>query len=74
MISWAIGLVLAVADGSFGLTDVGTGAVIGGVLGEMAVRAASMFGMQLTIDGWREGMFVGALLSLSYLAFGELGA
>jgi hypothetical protein len=61
-------------DGGIGFTDVGTGAAIGGVLGEGVVRLASMFGRELDIDGWREGMFMGALLALSYSALGALGA
>jgi len=60
-------------DGGIGFTDVGTGAAIGGVLGETAVRLASLFGLKLDIDGWREGMFLGALLALWYSAFGALG-
>lgn len=62
------------ADGRITLTDVGTGAAVGGVLGETAVRLAPMLGLELKIDGWREGMFCGALGALAFWAFGELGA
>jgi|GEM_PF-2705739 len=47
--------------GRIGLTDIGTIAVLGGVLGETIVRLARSFGLEVEIDGWREGMFVGAL-------------
>lgn len=67
-------VVAAFGDGSIGLTNVGTGAAVGGALGEAVVRIASVFGLELGIDGWREGMFFGALLALSYSAFGGLGA
>jgi hypothetical protein len=33
-----------------------------------------MFGVDLEIDGWREGMFLGALTALFCWSFGELGA
>lgn len=59
-------------DGQIALTDVGTGAAIGGVLGETAVRLAPMLGFELKVDGWREGMFLGALLVLLAWVFGEL--
>jgi hypothetical protein len=59
--------------GRIALTDIGTGAAIGGVLGETAVRLAPMLGLELKIDGWREGMFLGALVTLAFWAFGEMG-
>jgi len=67
-------LVADLADGQIGLTDVGTGAAIGGVLGETAVRLAPMFGVKLKLDGWREGMFFGALGALALAVSGQLGA
>jgi hypothetical protein len=57
-----------------GFTDVGTGAAIGGVLGEAAVRLASTLGLEFDIDGWREGMFLGASFALVYSALGVFGA
>jgi hypothetical protein len=44
------------------------------VVGEAAVRLASVLGLELDIDGWREGMFLGALFALAYSAFGAFGA
>lgn len=46
----------------------------GRVLGETALRLASMLGLELEIDGWREGMFFGALTVLFGWTFRELGA
>jgi hypothetical protein len=50
------------SHGRIALTDIGTGAMVDGLLGEIAVRMAPLFGRELTVDGWREGMFVGALV------------
>jgi hypothetical protein len=50
------------AHGRIALTDIGTGAMVGGLLGEIAVRIAPLFGRELNMDGWREGMFFGALI------------
>ncbi len=36
--------------------------MVGGLLGEIAVRIAPLFGRELKVDGWREGMFFGALI------------
>ncbi len=76
MSAWGFLVVVAAgrADGAIGITDVGTGAAIGGVLGETVVRLASMVGLEPEVDGWREGMFLGALAVLFYGTFGELGA
>jgi hypothetical protein len=70
--SFVVLIAVDLGDGGIGFTDVGTGAAIGGVLGETAVRLASLFDLNLDIDGWREGMFLGALLALWYSAFGAL--
>jgi hypothetical protein len=48
------------------LGDVGTFALVGGVLVEAGVRLAKLLGRQPSTDGWREGMFVGASLGLLY--------
>lgn len=75
--SGLIALVFVIADlsdGNVGLTDIGTLAVVGGVIGETAVRIGMMSGREFEIDGWRDGMFFGALVALLYWAFGELGA
>jgi hypothetical protein len=61
-------------DGQIAFTDIGTGAIIGGVLVELVVRLAPLFGLEPRIDGWREGMFLGALGALALWAFGGLGA
>jgi hypothetical protein len=61
-------------NGQIALTDIGTGAAVGGVLGEIVVRLAPMFGLEPKIDGWREGMFLGALGVLALWVFGELEA
>jgi hypothetical protein len=62
------------AEGRFTLNDVGTGAVIGGLLGELCTRLAPSIGREWQVDGWREGMFFGALAVLVFWVFGELGA
>ncbi len=69
-----IGLVIDIASRRIALTDIGTGAMIGGLLGELGVRLASMLGHRPTIDGWREGMFFGGLIVLLAWAFSELEA
>jgi len=61
-------------DGGMGLTDVGTAAIVGGVLVETVARLGTALGRQHEIDGWREGMFFGALMALLFWAFGEAGA
>jgi hypothetical protein len=48
------------------LGDVGTFALVGGVLVEAGVRLGKVFGRQRTVDGWREGMFLGGCLGLLY--------
>ena len=45
------------------LGDIGTAAVLGGVLFEAIVRLAPLVGWRPSIDGWREGMFFGALVA-----------
>ena len=74
MVSFVVLVAADLTDGGIGFTDVGTGAAVGGALGEAAVRLASALGLELDIDGWREGMFLGALLALSYSTFGMFGA
>lgn len=64
-------VVADLASDPISLSDIGAGAVIGGVLGETAVRLAAALGFEPQIDGWREGMFVGALLALVYWASGR---
>ena len=53
------------------LGDVGTFALVGGVLVETGVRVAKRLGCEPTADGWREGMFAGACVGLLYWLFGE---
>jgi hypothetical protein len=67
-------VIAGLSDGTIGLTDVGTLAVIGGVIGEAAVRIGVAFGREFDIDGWREGMFFGGLVALLFWVFGEGGA
>ncbi|HEX8689316.1 MAG TPA: hypothetical protein VF729_03645 [Solirubrobacterales bacterium] len=62
------------SDDRLGLTDIGTVAVIGGVLTEAAVRIGASCGIEWEIDGWREGMFFGALIALLFWLFGEASA
>lgn len=66
-------LVAGLVDVRFTLSDVGTTAVIGGLVGELAVRLARSLGTEIRLDGWREGMFIGALWGLSVWIFGGLG-
>jgi hypothetical protein len=66
--------VAAVTDAGIALTDIGTGAALGGVLGETVVRLAPLLGLELEDDGWRKGMFFGALFTLLFWTFGEVGA
>jgi hypothetical protein len=71
------GLALLAVDflrGEVGLADIGTAAIIGGVLGETAARLGVTLGRGSEPDGWRDGMFFGGLAALLYWAFGELGA
>ena len=69
-----IGLAVDIANRRIVLTDIGTGAMIGGLLGELGVRLASTLGRRPTIDGWREGMFFGGLVTFLIWAFSELEA
>jgi len=62
------------ANDQIALTDIGAGALIGGALLESAVRLGAALGLELKIDGWREGMFLGALAAFAFWVFGELEA
>jgi len=53
------------------LGDVGSFALIGGVLVEAGVRVGRLLGRHPTTDGWREGMFLGACLGLLYWFSGK---
>ncbi len=53
------------------LGDVGTFALVGGVLVETGVRLAKLLGHRSTTDGWREGVFLGACLGLLYWLSGK---
>lgn len=70
----ALIVLASLADGQLTLTDVGTGAVLGGLLGEVLTRLAVSLGREWEADGWREGMFYGALLVLTMWLFREMGA
>lgn len=71
----AVLVVLAdLAGGGIALGDLGTGALIGGVLGETVARVGRLLGHEPEIDGWREGMFAGAVVALLYWALGEVVA
>lgn len=72
--SHLIGLIADLANRRVALTDVGTGAIIGGLLCELGVRVASLMGHRTAIDGWREGMFLGGLAVFLVWVFGELEA
>jgi hypothetical protein len=56
-----------------GLSDVGTFAVIGGVLAETGRRIAALLGREWA-DAWREGMFVSGLVALVIWTFRKLVA
>jgi hypothetical protein len=56
------------------LNDVGTFAVIGGVLAEAGRRIAAVFGREWKADAWREGMFLSGLGALLIWAFRKLVA
>lgn len=56
------------------LNDVGTFAVIGGVLAETGRRVAALLGREWKADAWREGMFVSGLVTLIVWAFRKLVA
>jgi len=56
------------------LNDVGTFAVIGGVLAETGRRIAAALGRDWKADAWREGMFVSGLGALLFWAFRKLVA
>lgn len=71
----AVSIVIAgLLNGELSLGDVGTVAIVGGVIGEVAARLGAIVGRESEIDGWREGMFFGAMAGLLYWTFGELGA
>ena len=55
------------------LSDVGTAAVIGGVVGEAAARLAKLLGRAWKTDAWREGMFVSGGAALLAWVFQKLG-
>jgi hypothetical protein len=54
------------------LGDVGTVALIGGILGEAGARVSRFLGREPAIDGWREGMFVGGVFALLVWSSGEI--
>jgi len=54
------------------LNDVGTFAVVGGVLAETGRRVAAVLGREWKADAWREGMFVSGLLALVIWTFRKL--
>jgi hypothetical protein len=54
------------------LSDVGTTAIIGGVVAEAGKRAAETLGWSWKADAWREGMFVSGLFALVIWAFRRL--
>jgi hypothetical protein len=56
------------------LSDVGTFAVVGGVLAETGRRVATMLGREWKADAWREGMVVSGLGALLIWAFRKLVA
>ena len=51
----------AMVDGNVALTHIGTASMLGDLLGEVVVRLGPLFGWEPDADGWREGMFLGAL-------------
>lgn len=60
----------AMVDGGVALTHIGTASMLGGLLGEVLVRLGSTLGWEPATDGWREGMFFGALAFFLVWLFG----
>ncbi len=48
--------------------------MLGGLLGEVFVRLASLFGWEPAVDGWREGMFLSALIFVCLWVLGAIEA
>ena len=69
-----VGIIFSAMAGRLALTDIGTAAMLGGVLGEVYSRLWSLLGWEPVVDGWREGMFFGALFFLALWAFGVMEA
>jgi len=44
--------------------------MLGGLLGEVLVRLGPLFGWEPAVEGWREGMFFGALTFFLVWLFG----
>lgn len=63
-------LVPVMVAGNVALTDIGTASMLGGLLGEVLVRLGPLFGWEPAVEGWREGMFFGALTFFLVWLFG----
>lgn len=71
---FAIGVMADIADGRITLAEIGAIGLIGGIVGESLVRIARSLGLDFGFDGWREGMFFGGLMALTWWIFGQVGA